>query len=189
MQINTDRASELEFDEHFDKHFDKYCDEHWMEVALQAARDAAQAEEVPVGACVVIDGCLVAVSGNRTRTDCDPTAHAEIIALREAAQKIKNFRLTEACIYVTLEPCAMCAGAFVQARIKRLVFGALDEKAGAVSSVFRICDSNELNHRIEWRGQVCEEESRNLLRNFFRVRRGGDAGCQMLDAGDEVTNI
>lgn len=146
-------------------------DEHWMQIALHAARTAAQAEEVPVGACVVIDGRLVAVSGNRTRRDCDPTAHAEIVVLREAAQKIKSFRLTQATLYVTLEPCAMCAGAFVQARIKRLIFGAMDEKSGAVSSVFRICDSNELNHRIEWSGQICEEECRQLLQEFFYARR------------------
>src|ERR687883_355668 len=106
-------------------------DERWMREAIRAAREAACRGEVPV-----------AVEGNRTRTDCDPTAHAEVVALREAARRLGNYRLTGAVLYSTVEPCAMCAGALVQARVARLVYGARDEKAGAVESVFRVCDSD-----------------------------------------------
>ncbi|HYY41340.1 MAG TPA: nucleoside deaminase, partial [Pyrinomonadaceae bacterium] len=118
------------------------ADVRWMRVALQAARTAAaEHDEVPVGAVVVsADGALLACAGNRTRTDCDPTGHAEIVALRMAARAAGNYRLNGAVLYATIEPCAMCAGALVQARIKRLVYGARDERAGAVESVFRLCD-------------------------------------------------
>jgi tRNA(adenine34) deaminase len=144
----------------------------WMREALGAARAAAELGEVPVGACIVgEDGNLLALAGNRTRADCDPTAHAEIVALREAARRVGNYRLTGVTVYSTIEPCAMCAGALIQARIKRLVFGARDERAGAVESVFRICDSGSLNHRIEWRAGVLEEECRALMQDFFRQRR------------------
>ena len=147
-------------------------DARWMREALAAAHDAAGRGEVPIGACVIgFDNTLLAVAGNRTRTDCDPTAHAEIVALREAAQRVGNYRLTGAVLYVTLEPCAMCAGALIQARIKRLVYGARDERAGAVESVFRICDSSSLNHRIELAAGVLEAECRMLLQDFFRARR------------------
>ncbi|HET9478431.1 MAG TPA: nucleoside deaminase, partial [Pyrinomonadaceae bacterium] len=105
-------------------------DEHWMRQALAAAQEARSRGEVPVGTCVVNGGQLIAVSGNRTRTDCDPTAHAEIVALREAAQQLGNYRLTGVDVYSTIEPCAMCAGALIQARIRRLVYGAADERAG-----------------------------------------------------------
>ncbi|HYE65686.1 MAG TPA: nucleoside deaminase, partial [Pyrinomonadaceae bacterium] len=108
------------------------ADVHWMRQALAAAQEAQQRGEVPVGACVVGSGnTLLAIAGNRTRTDCDPTAHAEIIALREAARVAGNYRLTGAVVYSTIEPCAMCAGALIQARVKRLVYGARDERAGA----------------------------------------------------------
>src|SRR5437764_10664627 len=134
-------------------------DERWMREALGAAREAARRGEVPVGACVVSrEGALLAVAGNRTRTDCDPTAHAEVLALRAAAQTVGNYRLTSAVVYSTIEPCAMCAGALVQARIKRLVYGARDERAGAVESVFRICDASSLNHQIELTPGVLEAE-------------------------------
>src|SRR5438477_8798432 len=123
--------------------------ERWMREALRAARLAQARDEVPIGAVVVIGEEMVAVSGNRTRTDCDPTAHAEIVALREAAKKIGNYRLSEAIVYSTIEPCAMCAGALIQARVKGLVYGARDEKAGAVESHFHICDAEQLNHRVE----------------------------------------
>src|SRR3954465_14750644 len=122
--------------------------EIWMQEALRAAREAGSRQEVPIGACIVVAGAVVAVAGNRTRTDCDPTAHAEIIALREAAQRAGNYRLTAATLYSTIEPCAMCAGALVQARIARLVYGAKDERFGAVESQFRLCDSSSLNHRM-----------------------------------------
>jgi len=146
-------------------------DEHWMRQALAAAREAAERGEVPVGTCVVHDDQLVAVSGNRTRTDCDPTAHAEIVALREAAHKLGNYRLTGVVVYSTIEPCAMCAGALIQARIRRLVYGARDERAGAVQSRFQICDTDFLNHRIEVREGVLEDECRALMQDFFRRRR------------------
>ena len=147
-------------------------DERWMREALGAAREAAERGEVPVGACVVgRDGALLAVAGNRTRSDCDPTAHAEVLALREAAHKIGNYRLTGAVVYATIEPCAMCAGALVQARVARLVYGARDEKAGAVESVFRVCDASSLNHRMGLTPGVLERECRALVQEFFRSRR------------------
>ena len=146
-------------------------DEHWMRQALAAAEEAETRGEVPVGTCVVHDGQLIAVCGNRTRTDCDPTAHAEIVALREASRKLGNYRLTGVDVYSTIEPCAMCAGALIQARIKRLVYGARDERAGAVESRFRICDTDFLNHRIEVREGVLENECRALVQDFFRRRR------------------
>ncbi|HWS88890.1 MAG TPA: tRNA adenosine(34) deaminase TadA [Pyrinomonadaceae bacterium] len=149
-------------------------DERRMREALRAAREAARAGEVPVGACVVgPDGGLLAVAGNRTRTDCDPTAHAEVLALREAARRVGNYRLTGAVVYSTIEPCAMCAGALVQARVARLVYGARDEKAGAVESVFRVCDASSLNHRMELSAGVLEADCRALMQEFFRERRKG----------------
>src|SRR5262245_27963708 len=120
-----------------------------MRQALAAARQAQASGEVPIGTCLVSDNQLVAVSGNRTRTDCDPTAHAEIIALREVAAKLGNYRLTDVDVYSTIEPCAMCAGALIQARVRRLIYGAPDERAGAVVSRFRICDKDFLYHRIQ----------------------------------------
>jgi tRNA(adenine34) deaminase len=147
-------------------------DERRMAEALTAAREAARRGEVPVGACVVgADGELLAVAGNRTRSDCDPTAHAEVLALREAARRVGNYRLTGAVVYSTVEPCAMCAGALVQARVARLVYGAADERAGAVESVFRVCDSGSLNHRMELTAGVLGEDCRALMRDFFRERR------------------
>ena len=143
-----------------------------MREALRAAREAAERGEVPVGACVVgRDGTLLALAGNRTRSDCDPTAHAEVLALREAARRVGNYRLTGAVVYSTVEPCAMCAGALVQARVARLVYGARDEKAGAVESVFRVCDASSLNHRMELTPGVLADDCRALLREFFRARR------------------
>src|ERR671931_2441727 len=148
------------------------ADERWMREALGAAREAAGRGEVPVGACVVgPGGALLALAGNRTRTDSDPTAHAEVLALREAAHRVGNYRLTGAVVYSTIEPCAMCAGALVQARVERLVYGARGEKAGAVESVFRICDASSLNHRIELTPGVLEPECRALMQEFFRARR------------------
>jgi tRNA(adenine34) deaminase len=148
------------------------ADERWMREAVAVAREVAGRGEVPVGAAVVAeDGTLLAVAGNRTRTDCDPTAHAEIVALREAARQIGNYRLVGATVYSTIEPCAMCAGALVQARVKRLVYGAPDERAGAVESVFRVCDSSSLNHQMELTSGVLENECRALMQEFFRQRR------------------
>jgi tRNA(adenine34) deaminase len=145
--------------------------ERWMREAIRAARAAELGGEVPVGTCVVIAGELLAVAGNRTRTDCDPTAHAEIVALREAARKIGNYRLANAVVYSTIEPCAMCAGALIQARVPLLVYGATDEKAGAVESHFHLCDAPQLNHRIEVIKGVLQAECRALMQEFFRARR------------------
>jgi len=145
--------------------------ERWMREALRAAQEARARDEVPVGSCIVSAGELVAVAGNRTRTDCDPTAHAEIIALREAAVRIGNYRLAEAIVYSTIEPCAMCAGALIQARVPLLVYGATDEKAGAVESHFQICNSPRLNHCVQVVKGVLEPECRELMQEFFKNRR------------------
>jgi tRNA(adenine34) deaminase len=145
--------------------------ERWMRESIRAARDAQTRDEVPIGTCVVVGDELLSVAGNRTRTDCDPTAHAEILALREAARKVGNYRLAGAVVYSTIEPCAMCAGALIQARVRLLVYGATDEKAGAVESHFHICDANQLNHRVEVIKGVLESECRELMREFFRTRR------------------
>jgi tRNA(adenine34) deaminase len=145
--------------------------ERWMGEAIRAAREAEAAGEVPVGACIVADGVVLAVAGNRTRTDCDPTAHAEIVALREAAQSFGNYRLANSVMYSTIEPCAMCAGALIQARVQTLVYGARDEKAGAVDSHFHICEASQLNHRVEVISGVLEVEWRALRQEFFRARR------------------
>ncbi len=150
---------------------EREADASWMREALLAAREAYTRAEVPVGTCIVIGGTVVAVAGNRTRTDQDPTAHAEIVALRAAARKINNYRLTDAVVYSTIEPCAMCAGALIQARVRRLVYGARDERAGAVESKFRICDTDFLNHRMEITVGVLETECRAIMQEFFRERR------------------
>ena len=147
-------------------------DEFWMRTAIEAAETARQLGEVPIGACLIDEnGELLAAAGNRTIADSDPTAHAEILVLREAARKIGNYRLTETALYTTIEPCAMCAGALVNARIKRLIFGARDERFGAVESVFRLCDTSSLNHRIEITSGVLAEDCRRLMRDFFRAKR------------------
>lgn len=147
-------------------------DEHWMGRAIDAAREAIRLGEVPVGAVIVnADGELLATASNRTITDNDPTAHAEILALRAAAAKIGNYRLTGATVYSTIEPCAMCAGALVNARVARLVFGAADERFGAVVTHFGVCDSPDLNHRMEITSGVLADECRHLMQDFFKARR------------------
>ena len=146
-------------------------DHEFMRAALEEARAAGERGEVPVGAVIVAEGRIVGRAGNRTIGDCDPSAHAEIVALREAARHIGNYRLLGTTLYVTIEPCAMCAGAIVQARVPRLVYGADDAKAGAVHSCFAILDSPQLNHRVETRGGVLAEEAVALLQSFFAARR------------------
>lgn len=146
-------------------------DREFMDSALEEARKAAEAGEVPVGAILVTEGKIVARAGNRTITDCDPTAHAEMATLREAAAKVGNYRLIGATLYVTIEPCAMCAGAMIQARIERLVYGADDAKAGAARSCFSIFEHPKLNHRVEVKAGVMAEEAAGLLKDFFAVRR------------------
>ena len=145
--------------------------ERWMREALRAALEAQTRDEVPIGSCIVAAGEMVAWAGNRTRTDCDPTAHAEIVTLREAAKKIGNYRLAEAVVYSTIEPCAMCAGALIQARVPLLVYGATDEKAGAVETHFQICSADQLNHRVEVVKGVLEPECRELMQEFFKSKR------------------
>ena len=147
-------------------------DEFWMRKAIEAAIEARDLEEIPIGACLIDkNGELLAVAGNRTITSSDPTAHAEILVLREAGAKIGNYRLTETTLYTTIEPCAMCAGALVNARIERLVFGAHDIRFGAVESVFQICDTSSLNHQIDITKGVLAEDCRQLMQDFFRARR------------------
>lgn len=143
----------------------------FMEAALDEARAAAARGEVPVGAVVVVDSRIVSRAGNRTITDCDPTAHAEMVALREAAKIVGNYRLLDAAVYVTIEPCAMCAGAMIQARIGRVVYGADDLKGGAVRSCFSILDHPQLNHRVEVTAGMLAEEAAALLKDFFAARR------------------
>lgn len=152
------------------------ADEKWMWQAIHAARLAEKLNEVPVGAVIAgADGKILAAASNRTITDNDPTAHAEILALRIAATRVRNYRLTGATIYTTVEPCAMCAGALVNARIKRLVYGAADKRFGAVETHFRICDNPALNHRIEITGGVLADNCRRLMQDFFKARRGAPA--------------
>jgi len=146
-------------------------DARFMAVALEEARAAAERGEVPVGAVVVAGGAIVARVGNRTIADCDPTAHAEMIALRQAAAAAGNYRLVNSTIYVTIEPCAMCAGAMILARVARLVYGADDPKAGAVRSCFSVLAHPKLNHRVEVTPGILEEEAAAVLREFFAARR------------------
>ncbi len=142
-----------------------------MRAAIGEARVAAQAGEVPVGAVVVVDGEIIARGVNHTISDIDPSAHAEIVALRAAAQELGDYRLTAATVYVTLEPCAMCMGAMVQARVQRLVFGAYDPKAGAAGSAIDLSDSASFNHRFEINGGVLAEDCGKVLKTFFENRR------------------
>jgi tRNA(adenine34) deaminase len=146
-------------------------DAEYMRMALEAARGADTAGEVPVGAVVVLEGRVVAQGANRTIADCDPTAHAEIVALRAAARALGNYRLAGTTLYVTLEPCAMCAGALVHARVARLVYGCDDPKVGAVNWCLRVLEHPMLNHRVEITSGVLTEECAALLQSFFTARR------------------
>jgi len=146
-------------------------DQEFMQMALEEARASAEAGEVPIGAVLVCRDDVLARGGNRTIRDCDPTAHAEIVVLREAARTVGNYRLAEMTLYVTLEPCAMCAGAIVQARVPRLVYGADDPKGGAYRTCFEILTSPKLNHRVEVIPGVLAEEASSLLQSFFAARR------------------
>ena len=146
-------------------------DREAMQAALDEARLAAEAGEVPVGAVVVQDGAIIARGQNRVLRDLDPTAHAEIVALRGAALHLANYRLTGCTLYVTLEPCAMCAGAMIHARLARLVFAAADPKAGAAGSVLSVLNHTQLNHQMLVDQGVFADEAAELLRGFFRERR------------------
>ncbi len=150
---------------------DAGTDARWMRRALRLARRAARAGEVPVGAVVVRDGKLLGAAANAPISRNDPSAHAEVLALRRAAAHCGNYRLPGATLYVTLEPCIMCVGAIVQARVKRVVFGTADPRAGAVMTVFQLLDHPALNHRAAWTGGIEAEACAGLLQEFFRARR------------------
>jgi tRNA(adenine34) deaminase len=147
-------------------------DEVWMQRALAEAKAAQESGEVPVGTVIVKDGVLVAAGQNRNLRDHDPSAHAEIVALRAAGSALGNHRLEGCEMYVIIEPCAMCAGALVHARLKRLIYGAKDSKAGAVESAIQVLNHPKLNHQMEVTGGVLEEQCSQLLRDFFKERRG-----------------
>ncbi len=151
-------------------------DEHevFMREALAQASAAAGAGEVPVGAVVVVDGRIVGRGFNRPISSVDPTAHAEVVAVREAAREVGNYRLTGATVYVTVEPCLMCAGALVHARVGALVFGAREPKAGAVVSTMRVLEGEALNHRVQVVEGVLEEECRAVMQAFFKERRDAE---------------
>ncbi|MCX7101542.1 MAG: tRNA adenosine(34) deaminase TadA [Methylobacter sp.] len=146
-------------------------DEQWMRYAIRLAQIAEKQGEVPVGAVIVKEERSIAEGWNIPITSHDPTAHAEVVALRGAGVYLGNYRLTDATLYVTLEPCVMCMGAMSHARIKRLVFGAYDPKRGAVCNALSLTDASFLNHRISWDGGVLEAECSDLLRGFFKAKR------------------
>lgn len=157
-------------------------DLHFMQLTIQQAALAPTVGEVPIAAVLVHNGQILASAHNLRETLQDPTAHAEMIVIRQAAEYLHTWRLTETTLYVTLEPCPMCAGAIVQSRIPRLVFGAWDPKAGACGSIFDIPTERRLNHRVDVTGGILEQESRSLLQNFFRAKRNGDHGNNDSDA-------
>jgi tRNA(adenine34) deaminase len=143
----------------------------FMQAALEEARAAAACGEVPIGAVLVHEGKILARAGNRTIRDCDPTAHAEIVVLREAARVLENHRLADTTLYVTIEPCSMCAGAMIQARVSRLVYGADEPRGGAVQSCFEVLSHPDLNHRVEVVSGVLAEDCSAVIRSFFADRR------------------
>jgi tRNA(adenine34) deaminase len=151
------------------RHMEK--DVEFMELAIEEARASGLAGEVPIGAIFVHEGKVVARSGNRTIRDCDPTAHAEIVAMREGARVLGNYRMADTTLYVTVEPCSMCAGAMIQARVPRLVYGCDDPKGGAVRSCFQILTDSRLNHRVEVEAGVLASECAAILQSFFASRR------------------
>lgn len=150
---------------------DPATDVHWMTRALELAWEASEADEVPVGAVIVRGGRLLGTGGNQREMLRDPTAHAEMIAITQAAASLEDWRLEGATLYVTLEPCAMCAGAILQARIPRIVFGASDPKAGAVTSLYRLLEDSRMNHRCRVTGGVLAEPCGRVLTDFFAAKR------------------
>jgi len=144
----------------------------WMQRALELAQKAQSLGEVPIGAVLVKDDHIIGEGYNSPISHNDPTAHAEIMALRDAAQRISNYRLLDTTLYVTIEPCVMCAGALVHARVKEVVFGAAEPRTGAVGSVFDILQSSKLNHQVNVRGGVMAQECASLMQEFFKQRRG-----------------
>ena len=149
----------------------KFSDEYWMEQALRLAEKAAEMDEVPVGAVVIKDNQVIGEGFNQPITSNDPTAHAEIIALRDAANRVGNYRLPGAILYVTIEPCTMCAGALVHSRIGKLVYGATEPKSGAVVSQSALLEAGYLNHKIQVVGGVLADRSASLIQVFFQRRR------------------
>jgi tRNA(adenine34) deaminase len=147
------------------------ADMEFMRAALAEAQEAAANGEVPIGAVLVRGGEIIARAGNRTIRDCDPTAHAEIVALREAARLLGNYRLTDTTLYVTIEPCSMCAGAMLQARVARLVYGADEPRGGAVHSCFKVLSHPDVNHRVEVTAGTLAAECSAAMQSFFAVRR------------------
>ena len=144
-----------------------------MRAALAEARRARKEGEVPVGAVIVKEKKIIARAHNQPIKKCDPSAHAEVLVLRRAARKLKNYRLNGCDLYVTIEPCAMCVGAAIQARVDKIIFGAKDQKAGACGSVLQVAGNKKLNHRVKIISGVLEVECRSLIQNFFKARRAG----------------
>ncbi len=148
-----------------------FDDQYWMEQALVYAKQAEQLDEIPVGAIIVKDNQLISAGYNRSITDNDPSAHAEMIAVREAGKVLNNYRLIDCTLYVTLEPCSMCAGLLVHSRIKRLVFGAADAKTGSAGSIMNLLQEPRLNHQVEITGGVLETQCAEIISSFFKRRR------------------
>jgi tRNA(adenine34) deaminase len=150
---------------------EQYDDQYWIGKALEYAKQAEQINEIPVGAIIVKDNQIIAAGYNRSITDNDPSAHAEMIAVREAGRILKNYRLIDCTLYVTLEPCSMCAGLLVHSRIKRLVFGAADLKTGSAGSIMNLLQEPRLNHQVDVTGGVLAKECGDIISNFFKRRR------------------
>lgn len=146
-------------------------DEYWMHYAIEQAKLAEQQDEVPIGAVLVKDNKLIASGFNQPISSIDPTAHAEVVCLRNAARQLDNYRLPNTTLYVTLEPCAMCAGAIIQARIARVVYAAYEPRSGALKSVFQLFDNPILNHRVDVTSGVLADESAVILKHFFKIKR------------------
>lgn len=151
-------------------------DKDYMQRAFMLAEKAKSQDEVPVGAVIVHDDKIIGEGWNQPISSNDPTAHAEIMALRDAAKKLSNYRLPEATMYVTLEPCAMCAGAIVHARLAKLIYAIADSKTGACGSVFNLLQTEELNHKVEIQKGIMEDECRDLIQNFFKEKRVKNRG-------------
>jgi tRNA(adenine34) deaminase len=153
----------------------KYTDEHFLTLALEQANKAFKLNEVPVGAVLIYNNKVIASSHNERESNNDPLGHAEIKVISEAAKKLKSWRLINSILYVTVEPCLMCAGAILQSRISKVVYGCQDKKAGAVSSLYQVLEDKRLNHRVEVTSGICEEQCRKLMQQFFKKVRTGDA--------------
>ncbi|MSP27439.1 MAG: tRNA adenosine(34) deaminase TadA [Methylococcales bacterium] len=171
MGINTSKTCEVLETSQVYSDSDLTNDEAWMRYAIRLAQRAAARGEVPVGALLIKNNQCIAEGWNDSIANHDPTAHAEVVALRHAGKAVENYRLIDTTLYVTLEPCVMCMGAISHARIKRLVFGAFDPKRGAVCNALSLTDAPFLNHKVDWQGGVLKTECGDLLRDFFRARR------------------